>query len=218
MATVLISACPQDPSTRYGYYYLKKASAILAKHGHKVIILRTATLSNFQKTLVKYDPDLVILNGHGGSKGVTGCGINVLLGVCSWDAELGVKIERENPEWMRGRLVYLFTCNAGKELAHRLLFSGAVAVAAYREPFIFLAENETGVDSDAYPFFDAALKLPIMLAGGFTFGEGVQALREAFQKYQAAAEERGDELEAKYLNWDRLNLVTFGDMNATLES
>ncbi len=87
---------------------------MLAKYGHKVVLLKNAYLNKFHKALVDYDPDLVILNGHGGSKGVTGCGYNVILGVRSWDPELGVKIGSENPEWMKGRIVYLITCYAAK--------------------------------------------------------------------------------------------------------
>jgi len=215
MATILISACPHDPSTRAGYYWLKKATTIIASHKHKVVLLRSAVLNRFRKALADFDPDLVILNGHGGSKAVTGCGENVILGVPSWDRDLGLKIGRGNPEWMRGRIVYLFTCNAGKELAYQLITHGAVAVAAFREAFIFLAE-EDGVNREAHSFFDAALKLPILLAGGFTFGDGCQALRESFLEYRAEAEKKGDTLKAKYLHHDLVNFVSMGDRHATI--
>lgn len=216
MATILISACPHDPSTRYGYYYLKKLGPILAKHGHKVVLLKNAFLSNFHKALMDYDPDLVILNGHGGSKGVTGCGFHVILGIRSWDKELGVKIARANPEWMKGRIVYLFTCHTGKELAYSLLAYGAQAVAAFREAYIFLSQNGRGVDHEAYPFFDAALQLPILLAAGFTFEEGCQAVREGFREYRKKAEQRGDELEAKYLHHNLVNFISLGNPKAEL--
>jgi len=214
MATILISACPHDPSTQAGYYWLKQATSIFTKHRHKVILLRSAILSKFRKALVDFDPDLVILNGHGGSKAVTGCGENVILGIPSWDRDLGLKIGRGNPEWMRGRIVYLFTCNAGKELAYQLIVNGAVAVAAFREAFIFLCED--GVNQEAYSFFDAALKLPFLLAGGFTFQDGCQAVRESFIEYRAEAEKRGDKLKAKYLHHDLVNFVSMGDRHATI--
>lgn len=214
MATILIVACPHDPSTRYGYHYLKKATSLLARYGHKIVLLRTAVLSQFQKALVKYDPDFVILNGHGGSKGVTGCDYHVILGIKSWDEELGVKIIRQNPEWMRGRIVYLFTCNAGKELASSLISYGARAVAAFRDAYIFLAEN--GGDHEAYPFFASALQLPILLAAGFTFEEGCQAVRNSFVKYRNKAEVRGDTLEAKYLHHDLVNFMFLGYSEARL--
>ncbi len=215
MATILISACPHDPSTKYGYYYMKKLGPMLAKYGHKVVLLKNAYLSKFHKTLVDYDPDLVILNGHGGSKGVTGCGYNIILGVRSWDPELGVKIAGENPEWMKGRIVYLITCYAGKILAQSLIKHGATAVAAYREAYIFLTENG-GQNHTAYPFFHSTLQLPILLAEGLTFGEGCKAVRETFNEYLEQAEERGNILEAKYLYHDLVNFVSLGDLKAAL--
>ena len=189
---------------------------MLAKYGHKVVLLKNAYLNKFHKVLVDYDPDLVILNGHGGSKGVTGCGYHVILGVRSWDRELGVKIASENPEWMQGRIVYLFTCYAGKILAQSLINHGATAVAAYREAYIFLTENGGGQNHTAYPFFNAALQLPILLAGGLTFGEGCKAIRETFNDYLVKAEERGDELEAKYLYHNLVNFISLGDLKAEL--
>lgn len=216
MATILIVACPHDPSTRYGYYYLKRLVPLLTRYRHKVVLLRTAILSEFQKALLKYDPDFVILNGHGGSKGVTGCNYHVILGIPSWDRELNVKIEKGNPDWMKDRIVYLFTCNAGKELAYSLISYGAQAVAAFRDAYIFLSENEREVDHQAYPFFDAALQLPILLAAGFTFGEGCQAVEDSFREYRDEAEARGDELEAKYLHWDLTNFIALGRSGVTL--
>jgi hypothetical protein len=216
VATILISACPHDPSTRYGYYYMKKLGSVLAKYGHKVVLLKNAYLSKFQKVLQDYDPDFVIMNGHGGSKGVTGCGYRVLLGVRSWDRELGVKIVAENPEWMRGRIVYLFTCYAGKILAHYLINHGALAVAAYREAYIFLTEDGGRQNHTAYPFFYSALQLPILLAGGLTFGEGCQAVRDSFNDYLEQAEARDNILEAKYLYHDLVNFISLGNLKAKL--
>lgn len=216
MATILISACPHDPSTRHGYYYMKKLGPILANYGHKVVLLKNAYLSKFLKALQDYDPDFVILNGHGGSKGVTGCGYNVILGVRSWDRELGVKIAAENPEWMKGRIVYLFACYAGKILAQKLINHGAIAVAAYRDAYIFLTENGSSQNHSAYPFFHSTLQLPILLAEGLTFGEGCQAVRDTFNDYLEQAEARDDILEAKYLYHDLINFISLGDLKAEL--
>ena len=212
MATVLITACPYDAPTRYGYFYLRKAADVLAKYGHKIVFLRTANLENFRKTLLKYDPKFVMLNGHGGSKGVTGCGTNVILGVCSYDADLRKKIVRENPGWMKGRIVFLFTCNTGKELAPRLYQEGALAVAAFKRDYIFVSEDSNPPrDKRAYPFFITPIQLPILLAEGGSFRQGVQAVRDAFLYYVEEAEERSDKMQAKYLNYDLENFVAYGD-------
>lgn len=212
MATVLITACPHDPPTQYGYFYLRKAADVLARSRHKIIFLRSANLENFRLALLKYDPKFVILNGHGGSKAVTGCNNEPLLGVYSYDPELGKKIVRENPHWMNGRIVFLLTCNTGKELAPRLNQEGTLAVAAFKRDYIFVSQDSTPTtDKRAYPFFMAPIQLPITLAEGGTFQEGVRAVREAFEYYVEEAEARGDSVQAKYLNYDLENFVAYGD-------
>jgi len=212
MATVLITACPHDPPTRYGYFYLRKAADVLAKYDHKIIFLRSANLQNFKNALLEYDPKFVILNGHGGSKAVCGCNNQVLLGVLSYDYELGKKIVRENPHWMQGKIVFLFTCNTGKELAERLYKEGALAVAAFKRDYIFVSEDSSPPrDERAYPFFMAPVQLPIVMAEGGSFREAVEAVRSAFLYYMEEAEKKGDMVQAKYLNYDLENFVSYGE-------
>ncbi len=111
------------------------------------------------------------------------------------------------------RLSYHMLCS--QNLAQSLINHGATAVAAYREAYIFLTENG-GQNHRAYPFFHSTLQLPILLAEGLTFGEGCKAVRETFNEYLDQAEERGNELEAKYLYHDLVNFVSLGDLKAVL--
>jgi len=217
MATVLITANPHDPATRYGYLYLRAAADYLAQYGHKIVFLRSATLQNFRSALAEYDPRFVILNGHGGAKSVTGANNEVLLGVLSYDADLGKKIVRENPSWTSGRIVFLFTCNAGKELAPRLAEESALAVAAFKSDYIFVSEDSVASQNGReYPFFMAPMQLPIVLAEGGTFREAVQAVRDAFGHYIEKAEAKGDTVQAKYLYYDLENFVVYGQPQVRL--
>jgi len=216
MATVLITACPRDLPTRFGYYYLRKAADTLAAYGHKIVFLRSANLSNFRKALVTYDPRLVMLNGHGGRKAVTGCG-DVILGAASYDPELGRKIVRENPGWMTGRIVFLFTCNAGLELAPRLYEEGALAVVGYKRDYIFLSDDsEPARSARSVPFFMGPIMFPMVLARGGSVGEAVSSVKESYRRYMVEAEMRGDEMVAKYLNYDLENMVVYGNMRVSL--
>jgi hypothetical protein len=216
MATVLITACPRDLPTRFGYYYLRKAADTLSSYGHKIVFLRSANLANFGKALVTYDPRLVMLNGHGGRKAVTGCD-QVLLGVVSYDPELGKKILRENPSWMSGRIVFLFTCNAGLELAPRLAEEDALAVVGYKRDYIFLSESSDPAKcTRSVPFFMAPIMFPMTLARGGTVGEAVESVKEAYRRYMVEAETKGDEMVAKYLNYDLENMVVYGKMQVRL--
>jgi hypothetical protein len=216
--TILIACCPEDEPTSYGYFYWKKYADFAAKRGHKVVFLRTANLPNFYDALTKYDPRFVILNGHGGRKGVTGCNNHVILGVVDYDPELGKKIQRQNPEWMTGRIVYLATCHTGKELAFRLIDYGAEAVAAYKEAFIFISEENgnPATDKKSYPFFVSLLQLPMLLVEGENFGEACKALKESFAYYRDQEEQRGNELSAKYLHFDLTNFLALGNLGARL--
>jgi len=215
---ILIACCPEDAPTAYGYYYWRRFADFAAKRGFKVVFVKSANLPSFRKALLKYDPRLVILDGHGGSKGVTGCNNNVILGVVDYDPELGKKIEQQNPNWMAGRIVYLATCHAGKELARRLLTYGALAVAAYKDSFIFLSQDSVNppVDKRAYPYFEALLQLPLHLVNGNTFEEGCLAVKEIFTAHRDMAELKGDELAAKYFHFDLVNFVYFGTRSVRL--
>lgn len=217
MSTILIVAAPFDAPTSYGYHWLKRYATYAAKRGHRIIFLRTANLETFRQALIKYNPKFVILNGHGGRKGVE-VDNNIILGVVDFDPELGVKIRRQNPSWMSGRLVYLATCNTGKQLAYRLVDCGAVAVAAYKDAFIFLSGESVAVQNDrlAKPFFISMLQLPLHLANGETWSQATNATRKAFNYYLETAETRNNTEMAKYLNHDLVNFVSLGDGSATL--
>jgi len=215
---ILIAVSPVDEPTRYGYSYWKRYARTPAENGHQVVILKNATLSTFEQALAQHDPRLVIMDSHGGSKGVEVNG-HVILGVKGYDPELGLKIYDTNTHFMSGRIVYLATCNTGKELAFRLIDAGAIAVAAYREPFIFLSEEHASNplnDKIAYPFFISLMQPALQLSTDKTFGQAVNITRQAFQYYRDLAEKRGDEMSAKYLNFDASSLVALGDMEARL--
>jgi hypothetical protein len=218
VATILVVTSPVDQPTRYAYHYWKRYARTPAQNGHEVIILKNTSLATFKTVLAQYNPNLVILDGHGGSKGVE-INKHVILGVEGYDPELGLTIHGTNTHLMEGRMVYCATCNTGKELAFRLIDAGAVAVAAYREPFIFLSEEHAQNplrDKIAYPFFISLLQPALLLATGKTFGEAVVLTREAFQYYCSVAEANGDEQSAKYLHFDSVNFIGLGDMWARL--
>jgi len=218
VATILVVTSPVDEPTRYAYYYWRRYAKTPAQNGHQVVILKNASLPMFEQVLAKYNPRLVILNGHGGRK-ATEINNHVIVGVESYDPELGLKIYGTNTELLANRMVYLATCNTGKELAFRLMDAGTIAVLAYREPFIFLSEEHIAnplKDEIAQPFFISFLQPALQLATRKTFGEAVYITREAFEYYRDLAENRRDEQAAKYLNFDASSLVALGDMEARL--
>lgn len=212
---ILIVASPIDVPTRYGSYYLQQ----LARQLGATIILNP-NLKRFAAYLRSLDPDLVIINGHGGSKGVEGGGRHIIVGIPSYDEELNVKIYHSNAEWFKGRIVYLFTCWSGKTLAPALRMAGADVVVAYRSAFLFLAEDHENPEADrlAEPFFRAALTFPLQLAKNKTAYEAFSAMGEAFHQEVVKAEMEGDKTRAKLLYHDMRNLIFLGNPNRKLNS
>ena len=180
-------------------------------------MLENPNLTDFHNALLKTNPKLIVINSHGGSKGLE-ISNHVILGVVDYDPELDKKIYRQNPETCAGRLVFLATCNAGKELAFRLVDYGAIAVAAFRDAFIFLSEEHVPPDRDesAKPFFISLLQLPLHLSDGKNFGFAANATRKAFRYYMKKAEAENRTEQAKFLNWNLTNFVAIGDLSASL--
>jgi len=218
MQPVLISSPYVDEATKYGSYHLRELANWLTTQRIKTVYMRNAILSQFWRNLQDYDPALVIMGGHGGSKGVLGINDHVILGTSTFDPELGMKILASNTEWMKDRIVYLFTCFSGRVLAQKLIDAGAKAVVAYKSAFIFNTASslEPSEDYVAEPYFNAALQLPIQLALDNTLHESVELMMNTYMLHVEAAEARGDELQAKYLNHDAVNIVALGDLDVTL--
>jgi len=212
VAVILVIANPSDPATRVGYYYLRRFSIYASQQGHQVIFQRTPTLDALRKAITTYDPKLVVANGHGGYRSLA-VDDNVIIGSRGYDEATKTHLKNENVEWFRNRIVILATCNAGRQLAYDLIEHGAVAVLGYSEPFIFMSDdtNKPDKDKSARPFFISLLQPALKLASGATFAEACSTTRASYTEYQEEEEAQGDEASAKYLNFDRENLVCLGD-------
>lgn len=216
MATILVIANPSDPATRIGYYYMRLFAEHAAKQGHTVIFQKTPTLQALYTAITTYDPKLIVANGHGGFKSLT-VGPNVLIGIRSYDEATHKKLDDQNPEWFQGRIVLLLTCNAGRELVQGLINYGAQAVMGYREPFIFFSDDTRSPESDreAKPFFVGLLQPALQLIDGASFGQAIQATKNAFTYYSEEAQQNDKDM-AKYLRFDEENLVAMGNFNVRL--
>jgi hypothetical protein len=217
VAVILVIANPSDPATRIGYHYMRLFAEHAAKAGHTVIFQKTPTLQALYTAITTYDPKLVVANGHGGFKSLT-VGPNVLIGIKSYDEATHKKLDDQNPEWFQGRIVLLLTCNAGRELVQGLISYGAEAVLGYREPFIFLSDDTTPPerDKEAKPFFLSLLQPALQLINGANFGEAIRATNDAFSYYYEEAQSSNDKDMAKYLRFDKENLVATGDFSVRL--
>jgi len=159
-----------------------------------------------------------MINGHGGRKAVTGCMNEVILAVVGYDPELGKNIVHQNPDWVKGRIVFLLTCNSGLELAPKLAENDAATVVGFKRDYIFVSDNDKPEqDLRSKPFFLAPIQFPLILARGGTVLEAVSSVENAYNHFIEQAELKGDFEQAKYLNFDLENMVAYyHDGHATL--
>jgi hypothetical protein len=214
MATILCIANPSDEPTRVGVYWMQKFADYAAAQGHQVIYQKTPTLQVLWKALTEYNPNLVVANGHGGTKTLR-VGQNVLIGTAGYDKAIKKYIQKGDELYFKDRIVLLLTCNAGTELVAALVKNGAVASVGFKKPFIFLSDDNRSPEDDFYakPFFECLMQPAIQLADGATFQQSVNVTREAFKHY---IENIQDKDTIKYLAFDLENFVALGDPNAKL--
>jgi hypothetical protein len=217
MAVILCIANPSDEPTAVGVYWMQKYAEYAAAKGHQVIFQKTPTLQILYKALTEYNPDLVVANGHGGTKTLR-VGDNVLIGTAGYDKAVKKYIKQGDETYFQGRITLLLTCNAGTELVSALVKNGAVAAMGYKKPFIFLSDSKVTPENDysSKPFFECLMQPAIQLADGATFQQAINATREAFKKYMAEAKASRENDAYKFLNFDLENLVALGNPNAKL--
>jgi hypothetical protein len=157
---------------------------------------------------------MIVINGHGGRKAVAVSDAHVIAGLASYDPELGIKVLDSNPQIARGKIVYLFTCNAMRELGPAMREQGASAVAGFTKPFLFLVSSFTFnplEDELAKPFFNSALTFARKLIDGYTVGEAYTATIKAFRKEAEKAQDSGDIQAARYLIFNMTNFKVLGE-------
>jgi hypothetical protein len=218
MAVILVIGNPSDPATAIGFFWLDKFTRYASSKGHKVIFQKTPTLQMLYQALATYDPDLIVANGHGGFKSLR-VGNNILIGTPGYDKAAHRKIEQGDTAYFTDRIVLLLTCNAGRELVRALVNNGATAAMGYKEPFVFLSDENLELEQDlsAKPFFEALLQPAIQLADGANFQQAINATREMYKVYLKKFKGMKDQELYKFLEFDYENLVAIGNPNARLK-
>ena len=217
MATILCVANPSDEPTRVGVYWMQKFADYAASKGHEVIFQKTPTLPVLYKALLEYNPQLIVANGHGGTKSLR-VGDNILIGTAGYDKAIKKLIKKGDELYFKGRIVLLLTCNAGTELVAALVNNGALAAMGFKQPFIFLSDENLSPeeDSSSKPFFECLMQPAIQLADGATFQQAINVTREAFKHYIREAKNNREKETQKYLSFDLENFVALGDPNTKI--
>lgn len=207
---VMIVGSRDDLPRQYGWHYLQQLAEISNYSGHETVLMESPLLSTFENQVIAFDPQFVVMNGHGGDRAIVVNKRHAILGLKGYSNELEMTLVRENVELMRGRHVYLFTCNTGKLLAPELVKSGAISVVAYDAPFFWSPDDSFSTPSyDLYAqtVFRAALEYPKQVILGKTVPVAFRMMQE---KYVRELDKTYDPGQGKYLLHDLKHLRKFG--------
>ncbi|MEM2281281.1 MAG: hypothetical protein QXZ68_04760 [Candidatus Bathyarchaeia archaeon] len=110
--------------------------------------------------------------------------------------------------WMNGKIVYLFACHCGKELAQALIDNGARAVFAFNDVVYLILDEKNNVVEG---YSEICLTTPQLIAEGLTVQECYSKTIEVYNKWIDCYENRGETLIADLLRWNRDHFTLKGD-------
>ena len=123
--TLLITRPRHDLVTHYFYYWTESLIQDAKARGLRVFNLEKnkASIKIVESYLKKQNPTIAVFNGHGNGESVAGQDDSVLI-------KAG-----QNSSLLRGKNVYMRTCDAGKVLGIRAVQEGAKSFIGYKEFF-----------------------------------------------------------------------------------
>ena len=138
IARVLTVYCVNDEATVYAAFWARLIGAEASMAGHQVRDLSGTFVTEYGllTAMEGYQPDFVVLAGHGGPSVFTGAGMQVVLEAC------------RNDQMMAGSQCQFISCLTGISLVPSMVSKGAIAVQGYTAEFIWM------IDGSGYPAGD----------------------------------------------------------------
>jgi hypothetical protein len=115
--------------------------------------------------------------------------------------------------WMNNKIVYLYACHCGKELAQALIDNGAKAVFAFND-IVYLILDESNNPVEGYR--ETCLLVPKLLAEGYKVKDCYQTALDEYEKWIRFHEEKGNTLVADLFRWNRDHFILKGAGESTL--
>jgi len=145
MARVLFSRPRHDGTLEYLYYYSKDLVKLSKDLDHNTINKehKEANKDIIIKAINRFNPNLIMFNGHGSSEVV-----------CGHDNEPIVS-SNENPEVLANTITYSFSCSSASVLGEEAVKKGAICFIGYEFDFALGKDPE----SEAVPSKDKIAKL-----------------------------------------------------------
>ncbi len=213
MTTYMITRPEHDDTTHYLSHWSQETIEVANKKGIKVLDLyrEKATKQQVESLLKKHNPAIIVLNGHGDEKTVTG------------HQNIPLIQAGENEHLLKEKQVYAISCSSGKILGPESINKGAVSYTGYDEDFIFFYNPEMisrPLKDDMAKLFLDHVKIFIdsLLKGnavGEAYARAKERLRENLVKSLSTQEQ--DPILARYLRWNLRHFVVHGNTDAKIE-
>lgn len=168
---LLITRPNHDLGTNYLFFWSE--SVIKNSHGFKVLDLKKekANRRDFTSYIKKHEPKLIFFNGHGTQDTIAGHNDKILI-------KLG-----ENEQLLKGKIVYVRSCDAAKNLGLQCVLRRTISFIGYREKYT-LGYSDSCItrpltDKVAKLFLEPSNLVPITLLKG-------NSVEKAYRKSQNA--------------------------------
>lgn len=205
---LLITRPEHDYPTRYLSAWAKKYFGLAKDKGYSVINLyrQRANREEIESVLRKRNPDLVVINGHGGDNLVAGQEFKPLI------------IAGDNSVLLQGKITYAISCRSARVLGQEVGQYADTVYIGYQDDFILLYREECRTrpleDKLAGFFLDPSNLVATTLLKGHPAKEAVlRAQQEFLRKIQGLLISKIAPSESsvlRYLVWDMRNLVLRG--------
>ena len=139
MVRLLTVDAPWDLPTIYLSAWMEKLIAEARQLGVEVLSLRGfLTPEGLADAIEQFQPDKILMGGHGGPNVFTTENMQVLLVGCT------------NDQMLTGRETLLFSCLTGQQLVPSIVSKGGVAAAGFTAEFVWVVTPPYLPDEDAY--------------------------------------------------------------------
>ncbi len=209
MSRILITRPEHDPLTRHLSYWNSKVIELASKKGNIVTDLHKekANKKEFEGRMKKINPDLVLLNGHGDDRSVTG-----------HDNEVIVE-EGQNSDLLKNKITYAVACSSARVLGEACA-DNATTYIGYNEYFVLNLDrrffSDPLRDEKAGRFLEPSNKVALSLIKGHTAKEASENSKKAFRENIISLLSKSnpdvDALDdAKNLYWNMTHQVCLGN-------
>lgn len=211
---LLITRPDHDYATRYLAAWSERFFSLAKAKDYSLIDLRRerANRKEVESILAKRDPDLIVINGHGGSDVVMGYENKPLV-------TAGV-----NSSVLAGKITYAISCRSAHVLGAEVGKYIGTAYIGYQEDFIlvYLMQFRTRPSTDTLAglFLDPSnIVVTTLLKGHPVKAAVVRGKKEFLRKIQRLLTSEtlaADASNVRFLLWNMQNLVAHGDAEKSL--